>query len=77
MATTNPANDNAVKPVRPTSLNLSVLRRLFASSESLPNRIASTSAPHIKRCFQAGLVEVSADGKTLTLTAAGLVARSA
>lgn len=55
----------------PTALNVSTLRAHFAGREEAPNQIEPTSVSGIRRCFSAGLVEVSADRRTLRLTEAG------
>jgi hypothetical protein len=60
----------------PTSLNVWVLGKVAAGRREFPNRIEPTSAPHLRRCLRAGLVEL-AGRRTLRLTEAGLVAVNA
>lgn len=45
--------------------------QVFATSITAPNGIRPTSVSGIRRCMKFGLVEVSADLKTLTLTELG------
>jgi len=52
-----------------TSLNLWVLAQVFGPETSVPNQLAPTDAPHIRRCLKAGLL--TADRTTLTLTRGG------
>jgi len=60
------------KPVRATELNLSALRSVAKGRPEFPNQIAAVDAPHLRRCIAAGLLEVSADRKTLRITPAGI-----
>lgn len=53
----------------PTDLNIYVLREVFGGQLEVSNQLKPTNVPHMRRCLEAGLVEV--DGKKLLLTAAG------
>jgi len=55
----------------PTRTNIFAMVSMFDGANSVANRVDSVSAPHIRRCLAAGLVEVTDGGKTLTLTDAG------
>lgn len=64
----------------PTSLNLWVLRKLFAAGRTeLANALEVTDLPHMRRCMQAGLVvpAVVEGARVLRLTPAGVLARDA
>lgn len=59
----------------PTQLNLSVLVKTTVGRCEFPNRISAVSAPHLRRCIKAGLLEpISRD--VLRLTDAGVAALS-
>ncbi len=55
----------------PTALNVWTLAQLFNGQDEAPNRMEPTAIAGVRRCFKAGLVEVSADKKTLRLTDKG------
>lgn len=59
----------------PTSLNVFALGRVANGRREFPSRVASTSAPHVRRCISAGLVEVA--GGVLRLTETGIAAINA
>jgi hypothetical protein len=59
----------------PTDLNLWVLDRLFGDRTRVSNQVEPTSAPHLRRCLRAGLLDV--DGAELVLTDAGIAALAA
>lgn len=61
---------SATKAVKATELNVWVLARISMGRETFANQIEAVSAPHMRRCMKAGLVEV-VDRTTLRLTAAG------
>ena len=56
----------------PTDLNISVLAEAAAGRLDFPNATPAASAPHLRRCLKAGLVEVA--GRTLHITTAGVAA---
>jgi hypothetical protein len=62
------------KPVHPTELNVWALKELAKGRVEFPNQVHATDAPHIRRCLAGGLVEVSADRRTLKLTPEGVLA---
>jgi hypothetical protein len=81
-------NTTTTKTITPTDLNLSALTELVADcaaeltvnadgSITIPNgRIQAPSAPHVRRCLKAGLVEVISRAQLrLTPAAAAIVAR--
>lgn len=53
----------------PTDLNLWVLNEVFKEAPRVPNQVKPTNAPHLRRCFKAGLLEVQ--GRELVLTLKG------
>lgn len=58
----------------PTSTNLFVLRKLTErGTKEIPSRLHAVDAPHIRRCFEAGLLEQTPAGM-LKITASGLEA---
>ncbi len=57
----------------PTALNISVLRQLAAGGREFSNALAATDVAHIRRCMNAGLVEVI-NRTTLRLTDEGVAA---
>jgi len=63
----------------PTSLNVWVMAKMFygggrVGRTEIYNMIGPTDAPHLRRCFDAGYIELSADKKRLKLTPAGVAA---
>jgi len=56
-----------------TGTNLFALRALVEQygPNSLPNRVEQVHAPHLQRCYKAGLIAPNGDGRTLHLTEAG------
>lgn len=58
----------------PTSLNITVMRRIFGGRDEVENRNEATSIPHLRRLFKAGYIEVVDGGKRLRLTAIGRAA---
>lgn len=60
----------------PTALNISALGKMAMGRREFPNQIASTDAPHLRRCLKAGLLEV-VDRSTLRVTDAGVAAVNA
>lgn len=62
----------------PTGTNLFALGSLFpVGTDVIANRVESTSAPHIRRCMNAGLVVPSHDRASLLLTDEGRAALAA
>ena len=61
------------KPKSITGTNLFALRALVEQygPNSLPNRVEQVHAPHLQRCYKAGLIAPNGDGRTLHLTEAG------
>lgn len=57
-----------------TRLNVRTLARHFNGADVASNRIENTSHRHLRRCLDAGLVAITDDGATLTLTAEGRAA---
>jgi hypothetical protein len=60
----------------PTKLNVWALGKLAAGRREFPNAIGAPDVPHIRRCRDAGLVEV-VGSRTLRLTDAGVAAVNA
>jgi hypothetical protein len=59
----------------PTKLNVWVLGNLADGRREFPNKFGASDAPHLRRCRDAGFVEVS--GGTLRLTCSGIAAVNA
>jgi DNA-binding PadR family transcriptional regulator len=58
----------------PTDTNIFCLYELFKDANEVSNRLPSVHYPHIKRCLNAGLVDVDLEKKTLKLTEKGKLA---
>jgi hypothetical protein len=63
------------EPVKPTSLNLWVLKKAIREGGGRIRKVAPTSAPHLRRCIAAGLLEQTSErvgrGYAWKLTSAG------
>lgn len=63
----------ATKAVKATDTNVWVLARHAGGKREFRNAIEAVSAPHMRRCVKAGLVEI-VDRTTLRVTDAGVAA---
>ena len=54
----------------PTGTNIFAMAELLSAAGTIPNRVEQVDAPHIRRCFRAGLLEHT--GSELRITAAGI-----
>lgn len=58
-----------------TPLNIDVLKRyVSAHGGKIPLRVPAGSAPHLKRCMAAGLIELDASREFFVLTSEGMLA---
>lgn len=61
--------------MRVTPLNLDVLKRYISEyGGKIPLQVPAVSAPHLKRCLAAGLIELDASREFFVLTSEGMLA---